>query len=81
MPKLSGSRLSPPEFKVALGRRIAAARALQGLSQGEVAEKLHILQTAFSRIERGVTDCSIPRLHRIANVLNTNITTLLEGLL
>jgi transcriptional regulator with XRE-family HTH domain len=81
MPKLSPLRLSPQEFRTALGARIRVLRTHQNISQEKMGKDLHTSQSAVARIEAGQCDCSIHKIHHIATVLNTNITHLLEGLL
>lgn len=79
--RVSAQRLSPLEFRVLLGGRISELRIAQGATQLDIAQQLDISQSAFSRIEKGNSDCSVTRLHHIAELLGVKLTTLLEGLL
>ena len=53
---------------------VAAARAISGLSQQQLAEKTGINQSDISRIERGTANPSIQTLERIAKALGGKLT-------
>lgn len=58
-------------YQTIIGGIIAQQRKLVGLSQGELADKMEISQSAWSRVEKGLTNLSIEQLVKVANVLNT----------
>jgi len=47
-------------MNVTIGKRIRTFRENKGFSQEEMAEKLHISQSAYSRIEKGETNNWVP---------------------
>lgn len=53
-------KLSHGEAKALIASRIKEARLNSGLSQGDVAKTLHISQSSYSRMERGLLspDCA-----------------------
>lgn len=65
-PRSVGSTTS---YSSILGQMIAQARNERSLSQEQLASSLGITQTAWSRIERGVTSITAEQLRRVANVL------------
>lgn len=60
-----------------IGNRIRDIRKLKKISQADIAAELDISITAFSKIERGLTNLSINRLDEISKLLNVSIITLL----
>jgi len=56
-----------------LGYRIRKFRELKDLNQTQMAAKLKITASAYSKIERGITDPSVGRLDQIAAILKINI--------
>ena len=50
------------EFYVELGRRMAALRAAQGLSQAELAQALGLKQTTYSGYESGARRLPLDKL-------------------
>ncbi|HOS84196.1 MAG TPA: helix-turn-helix transcriptional regulator [Bacteroidales bacterium] len=60
-----------------LGERIREIRKLKKISQADIAAQLDISITAFSKIERGLTNISINRLEEIAQILGISIINLL----
>lgn len=57
------------EFE-ALSRTLMALRGREGMSQTEVARKVGIAQTVYSRIERRPQTTCVGTLRRIAEALN-----------
>ena len=57
--------------------RIIEYRKAKGLSQKKMAEKIGIGQVGYSQIETGKTELTLPRLTRIANILEIDLITLL----
>ena len=56
-----------------LAERIKKARESLGLSQSEVAKELGITQPAYSYIENGDKNPSLPVAKKLAIVLNTSL--------
>lgn len=63
-----------------LGIKVREKREALGLSQEEFADKCGFDRTYISMIERGKRNISLLNLLRIANGLNTSVSTLTEGL-
>lgn len=59
------------EFQIA--RAIIDARINKGLSQKDLAEKLHTKQSVISRVENAKTTPSLSFLKRLAKVLNVSL--------
>lgn len=53
--------------------KIAETRKAQGLSQGELADKIGLRQNAISRIEQGKFSVGFDTLQKIAEVLSKKI--------
>lgn len=62
-----------------VNEKIKKIRELKDLSQEQVAEKLGLATSSYSKIERGVTNISLTRLEEIAQIFNINATDLLEN--
>jgi transcriptional regulator with XRE-family HTH domain len=54
--------------------KIRATRKLIGLSQNEMAERLHMTKQQYTRMERQITTLSVPRLIEIVRILEITIT-------
>jgi len=68
------SSTSPPlgsatSYSSILGQMIAQGRTKHSLHQSDLAAALGITQTAWSRIERGITSITAEQLRTVANVL------------
>jgi transcriptional regulator with XRE-family HTH domain len=53
--------------------KIRATRLLLGLSQNEMADRLHMTEQQYTRMERQVTTLSVPRLMEIVKILEIQI--------
>jgi transcriptional regulator with XRE-family HTH domain len=62
-----------------LGRRIAAARRGKGWTQGQLAERIGLTQTAVSRIETGARAVGSLELAELAEVLGVSVLDLLRA--
>jgi transcriptional regulator with XRE-family HTH domain len=62
-----------------IGDRIRVCRAEKKLSQENLASEVGISITAYSKIERGLTNVSIGRLEKIARCLGVPLTRLLHS--
>ncbi len=60
-----------PEFAIA--RTLLAARAKSGLTQAEVARKMHTTQSAVARLESGRSNPSVGLLKRYASAIGSRI--------
>lgn len=60
-----------------IGEKIRYFRKLKGLSQEDLAHELDISLTAYSKIERNITDVSFSRLTQVADVLKVSLLDLL----
>ena len=65
---------------VALGIRVRIARESLGLSQEQFADRCGFDRTYISLIERGKRNISLLNLVRIANGLETSISSITEGI-
>lgn len=61
-------------MKKSIGYRIRKLREQKDYSQQNMAEELKISVSAYSKIERGVTDPAIGRLAEIAKILEVDVT-------
>lgn len=61
----------------AIGQRIKEARARNGVSQEQLAEKVGLSTAHTSHIETGNTKVSLPALVQIANALNVSMDELI----
>lgn len=60
-----------PEFEIA--RAVISARIKRGLTQKQLAEKLHTRQSVISRVENTKTVPSLSFLKRLAAAFNTSL--------
>jgi len=61
-----------------LGKRVAGFREVAGLTQAQLAERVHVATETISRLERGATIPSVSRLDDIARALGVGIHDLFE---
>ena len=61
-----------------LGLNIRKYREKRGFSQEYVAQELGINQSTYGKIERDASSVTVDRLHKIAEVLEVDITNLLD---
>jgi transcriptional regulator with XRE-family HTH domain len=64
--------------KSSIGQRIRRIRESKDFSQENMAAELEITTSAYSKIERGVTDASASRLLQIADVLGVEVKNFFE---
>ncbi len=65
-------------MKNKVAEKIRMERLRLNLSQQNMADELGITIAAYSNLERGVTEISINRLFKIADLLGVSVNTLLE---
>jgi DNA-binding XRE family transcriptional regulator len=72
---------APPKkpFCEAIGKKIAAIRREQGLSQKGLAKKIGVSQQLISRIEKGGENISLSTLTNIAHSLNKTVEINITG--
>jgi transcriptional regulator with XRE-family HTH domain len=61
-----------------IGLNIRKSREKKGFSQEYIAEKLGINQSTYGKLERDISNITLDRLYKIADVLEEDITTLLD---
>ena len=62
-----------------LGNYIAARRKELGMTQANLAEKIHVTDKAVSRWERGVGLPDIDNLEALAKALDVSLVSLMQG--
>jgi transcriptional regulator with XRE-family HTH domain len=62
-----------------VGGRLRTARRSAGLTQKQLADQLNVESITVSRWERGVTQPSLPRLRRIAEITETTVSDLVRA--
>ena len=70
--------LQPAELRKVVAGNIKSRRIELGLTQCEMAEKLHISQPHVGRLENGASCPSVEMLARLAEVLRTNPGSLMD---
>lgn len=68
-----------PRARACIGANIRRLRDARGLSQERLAELAQLHRTYVSQLERCVTNISIDRLERLAQVLGVGVTELLRS--
>jgi transcriptional regulator with XRE-family HTH domain len=56
-----------------LGKSIKKIRTIKGMTQADVAEKLHITAEAYSKIENGKTKLDTSRLEELAKIYGVSV--------
>lgn len=69
---------SNPSATGKLGTRLKLARQMRGLTLKALADAAHCSESLLSKIENGKASPSLPMLHRLAEVLETNIGWMFE---
>lgn len=59
-------------------KRIKNYRLQMGYSQEKIAEKLNISQSAYAKLEKGVTRLDLERLYQICSILDIDLPELLR---
>lgn len=62
-----------------IGWKLSQDRAAQGLTQEQVAARLGVTQSAWSRVERGETDLSLPDVFLVAHRLRVSPAAFVQG--
>ncbi|MCO5934663.1 helix-turn-helix domain-containing protein [Mucilaginibacter sp. RB4R14] len=66
-----------PKAMHEIGKKIKSLRQKKGWSQGDVAKLLNISVPAFSKIETEITDLSLSRLEKIAEIFEVSLSDML----
>lgn len=61
-----------------VGDKIKKLRELKNFTQQYMADQLELSLSGYGKIERNETDISISKLERIANILHTDVNTILS---
>jgi len=70
-------KLSYPQARALIASRIKDARLNSGLSQEDVAKQLHISQSSYSRMERGILAPDCAQIRVLSGMYNLSILWLL----
>lgn len=63
---------------MSIGKKIKQLRELRNLTQAHMANELGLSLGGYGKIERDETDVTISRLNKIAEILDTSISTILS---
>lgn len=63
---------------MSIGKKIKQLRELRNFTQSYMAERLNLSLGGYGKIERDETDISINRLQQIAEILETDLPTILN---
>lgn len=63
-----------------MGKRIKEGRNKVGITQEKLAEKIDVSPSYISEIERGSSICSLAVLVNIADILNLNLDSVINGI-
>ena len=64
---------------MSIHKKIKQARNVKGWTQEEIAEKLNITANAYGAIERGESHPTIPKLQKLCEVFEIELSELLES--
>ena len=63
----------------AITTQIKKQRSARGLTQDQMAERLHLSTKAYQKIENGITKLDIERLNQIAEILEISLVDLINS--
>lgn len=63
---------------MSIGKKIKQLRELRNFTQAYMADELGMSLGGYGKIERNETDITISKLNQIAEILNTNLATILN---
>lgn len=64
-------------YTMSIGKKIKQLRELRNYTQAYMAQELKLSLGGYGKIERDETDITMSRLVKIAEILNTNISTVM----
>ncbi len=73
--------LEPMEIKRRFSNNLKACRQLSGMTQKEVAEKLHMARENYSRYERGVIELDYYKMIQLCKILKVTPNDLFDSCL
>lgn len=73
-------RTSEAWMRRRLGERIRGLRQTEGLSQGEVGERVQLSAAQISQIERAQSSPSLDALHRLSQTFGVTLSELFRGI-
>jgi transcriptional regulator with XRE-family HTH domain len=76
--RASAAELAAPTAELRLGMRLRLARQIRGMTLKALAEAASCSESLLSKIENGKASPSLPMLHRLVQVLETNIGWMFE---
>ncbi len=62
-----------------IGLKLKILRSLKGFSQDDIANKLNVDKSYYSKIERGLTNPSILYLKHVSELFNISISELVDS--
>ena len=66
------------DFLKKIGIKLKVLRSLKGLSQDDIANKLDIDKSYYSKVERGLTNPTLLYLKNLAEILDTQLEELVN---
>lgn len=71
--------MNDKEYLKKIGLKLKILRSLKGLSQDDIANKLDVDKSYYSKIERGLTNPSILYLRHISNLYAITLSELVDS--
>ncbi len=68
-----------PGEKLMIGQHMRQWRALRGMKQREVAQKMGVSEAAISYIENDLANVNLRQLEKLSAILGISVVMLLEG--
>ena len=75
--KISAASLPHPQRRLLIASRIKDAREQSGLSQRDIAQRLHIGQSTYCRMEKGETEPSAVQIATLSGLYGLSVLWLL----
>jgi len=72
-------RFSQDQKNMQFGNALRIQRVIKGYTQEYMAERLHLSQNSYSKLERGLTSLTVSRLYQIAEILGISIQDILPA--
>ena len=66
------------EYLKRLGLKLKILRSLKNFSQDDIASKLNIDKSYYSKIERGLANSTIIYIKHLSEILETNLSSLVD---
>lgn len=65
-------------YSAVIMRLLVEKRELKGLEQSDIAHHLGVTPSSYSRLETGQTGLTVDTMFRIANILDVDVTEIIE---